>query len=207
MMPDYQCVTEVAVASSRLREFAQARWLQNSDGWIRDMVMQMHLWHFGVAEPPCEGHPLPRQMALEHCQCHTGAANHGNIWHVRESFTGHDNVCCQVVQYGGTQSHANRIRLKTEGWSREPYGSEWWLTTEVTLITSVVAAHSLNLAETYSLISPYSDKSDNLHFNGDYHKMLACSHSAYLLLGNWENYRPCCSTPSIWDNKKSKHPF
>ena len=25
-----------------------------------------------VAEPPCEGHPLPRQMALEHCQCHTG---------------------------------------------------------------------------------------------------------------------------------------
>ena len=37
-MPDYQCVTEVAVASSRLPEFAPARW-----GWIRDMVMQMHL--------------------------------------------------------------------------------------------------------------------------------------------------------------------
>ena len=88
--------------------------------------------------------------------------------------------CCQVVQYGGTRSHANRIRLKTEGWSREPYGSEWWLTTEVTLITSVVAAHSLNLAETYSLISPYFDKSDNLHFNGDYHKMLACSHFVWI---------------------------
>ena len=47
--------------------------------WPREMVIQMRLWHFGVAEPPCEGHPLPRQMALEHCQCHTGAANHGNI--------------------------------------------------------------------------------------------------------------------------------
>ena len=35
-------------------------------GWPRDMAMQMRLWHIGVAEPPCEGHPLPRQMALEH---------------------------------------------------------------------------------------------------------------------------------------------
>ena len=30
--------------------------------WPRDMVMQMRLWHIGVAEPPCK----PRQMALEH---------------------------------------------------------------------------------------------------------------------------------------------
>ena len=33
MIPDYQCVTEVAVASSRLPEFVPARWLWNSDGW------------------------------------------------------------------------------------------------------------------------------------------------------------------------------
>ena len=44
-------------------------------GWPRDMVMQMRLWHIGVAEPPCE----PRQIDLEHCQCHTGAADHGNL--------------------------------------------------------------------------------------------------------------------------------
>ena len=31
-------------------------------GWPRDMVMQMRLWHIGVAEPPCE----PRQIDLEH---------------------------------------------------------------------------------------------------------------------------------------------
>ena len=30
--------------------------------WPRDMVMQMRLWHIGVAEPPCK----PRQIALEH---------------------------------------------------------------------------------------------------------------------------------------------
>ena len=70
-----------------------------------------------------------------------------------------------------------------------------------------MAAASLNLAETYSLVGSHPDKSDNLHLNGDYHKMLACSHSAYLLLGNWENNRPCCSTPSVWDNKKASIPF
>ena len=31
------------------------------------------------------------------------------------SLFGYGIFCCQVVQYGGTQSHANRIRLKTEG--------------------------------------------------------------------------------------------
>ena len=31
-------------------------------GWPRDMVMQMRLWHIGVAEPTCE----PRQIDLEH---------------------------------------------------------------------------------------------------------------------------------------------
>ena len=62
MTLDYQCVTDGAVASSRLLEFVSARRLQNSAGWIRDMVTQMRLWHIGVAEPPCE----PRQIDLEH---------------------------------------------------------------------------------------------------------------------------------------------
>ena len=39
-----------------------------------------------------------------------------------------------------------------------------------------MATHSLNLAETYSPIGSHSDKSDNLHLNGDYHKMVLCSH-------------------------------
>ena len=45
-------------------------------GWPRDMVMQMRLWHIGVAEPPHKRYPLPRQMSLG--QCHTGVAEHGN---------------------------------------------------------------------------------------------------------------------------------
>ena len=48
-------------------------------GWPRDMATQMCLWHIVMAEPLHKRHPLPRQMALEHCQCHTGVANHGNI--------------------------------------------------------------------------------------------------------------------------------
>ena len=47
---------------------------------------------------------------------------------------------------------------------------------EVTLITSIVTSHSFNLAETYSLVGSYLDKSDNLHFNGDYQKALICFH-------------------------------
>ena len=43
-------------------------------GWPRDMATQMCLWHISMAEPPYEGHPLPRQMAPEHCQCHIGVA-------------------------------------------------------------------------------------------------------------------------------------
>ena len=35
-------------------------------GWQRDMVMQMRLWHIGVAEPLHKRHPLPRQIDLEH---------------------------------------------------------------------------------------------------------------------------------------------
>ena len=43
-------------------------------GWSREMATQMRLLHISVAEPPYEGHPLPRQMAPEHCQCHIGVA-------------------------------------------------------------------------------------------------------------------------------------
>lgn len=39
-----------------------------------------------------------------------------------------------------------------------------------------MAFHSLNFAEAHSLISSYLDKFDNLHFNGDYLKMLICFH-------------------------------
>ena len=45
------------------------------------------------------------------------------------------------------------------------------MTTNITLTASVVASHSLNLAETHSLVGLYTEKSDNLHLNGDYHKM------------------------------------
>ncbi len=41
-----------------------------------------------------------------------------------------------------------------------------------------MAADSLNLAETYSLVGSHPDKSDNLHLNGDYHKVVLCSHNS-----------------------------
>ena len=56
------------------------------------------------------------------------------------------------------------------------------MTTEITLKTSVVTSHSLNLAETHSPVGSYPDKSDNPHLNGDYHKILACSHGQSLLI-------------------------
>ena len=90
MVFDYQCVTEEAVASSRLmkaRQYVTAETLMMGirpgqtiakfRGWPRDMVMQMRLWHIGVAEPLHKRHPLPRQMSLG--QCHTGVAEHGNL--------------------------------------------------------------------------------------------------------------------------------
>ena len=55
---------QYVTAETLMMGFVSARRLQNSAGWIRDMVMQMQmrLWHIGVAEPPCE----PRQIDLEH---------------------------------------------------------------------------------------------------------------------------------------------
>ena len=49
-----------------------------------------------------------------------------------------------------------------------------------------MAADSLNLAETYSPVGSHLDKSDNLHLNGDYHKMLACSHVIHKIIGKIE---------------------
>ena len=52
-------------------------------GWPRDMVTQMCLWHIVMAEPLHKRHPMARQMSLG--QCHTGVAEHGNLWHIRGS--------------------------------------------------------------------------------------------------------------------------
>ncbi len=41
-----------------------------------------------------------------------------------------------------------------------------------------MAADSLNLAETHSPVGSHFDKSDNLHINGDYHKVVLCSHNS-----------------------------
>ncbi len=45
-----------------------------------------------------------------------------------------------------------------------------------TLISPIVASYLLDLVISHTLIRPNLDKSDNLHFNGDYRKMLICSH-------------------------------
>ena len=66
-MLDYQCITEVTVASSRLPEFV-------------------------VAGPPYVRLPLTCQIALEHCQCHIGFANYGNMWHGSKSLVSHSIV-------------------------------------------------------------------------------------------------------------------
>lgn len=47
--------------------------------------------------------------------------------------------------------------------------------TESTLILSEVAPHPFYLAESYTLIRLDSDKSDNLHPNGDYDELAMCS--------------------------------
>ena len=74
MVLDYQCITEVAVASSRLPEFV-------------------------VAGPPYVRLPLTCQIALEHCQCHIGLANYGNMWHGSKSLVSHSIV---VVMWHST---------------------------------------------------------------------------------------------------------
>ena len=93
-------------------------------GWPRDMVMQMRLWHIGVAEPPCEGHPLPRQIDLEHLSMSYRrgqprksmrmAISRGRTrksMTCQGSFASHDIVCRQVMQYGGAHSAALRSAL------------------------------------------------------------------------------------------------
>ena len=76
-------------------------------GWPRDMVMQMRLWHIGVAEPPCE----PRQIDLEHLSMSYWRGRPRKSITCQGSFSSHDIVCRQVVQYGGAHSAALRSAL------------------------------------------------------------------------------------------------
>ena len=88
--------------------------------WPRDMVMQMRLWHIGVAEPPCE----PRQIDLEHLSMSyrrglprksmrmaMSRSQPQKSMTCQGSVASHDIVCCQVAQYGGTHSAALRSAL------------------------------------------------------------------------------------------------
>ena len=76
-------------------------------GWPRDMVMQMRLWHIGVAKPPCE----PRQIAMEHLSMSYRLIQPQKSMTWQGSVASHDIVCCQVAQYGGTHSAALRSAL------------------------------------------------------------------------------------------------
>ena len=89
-------------------------------GWPRDMVMQMRLWHIGVAEPPCE----PRQIDLEHLSISYRRGQPRKSMRMamsrgrpRKSMTCQGSIgltqyrCCQVVRYGGTHSAALRSAL------------------------------------------------------------------------------------------------
>ena len=89
-------------------------------GWPRDMVMQMRLWHIGVAEPPCE----PRQIDLEHLSMSYRSGQPRKSMRMamsrdrprksmtcQGSFASHDIVYRQVAQYGGAHSAALRSAL------------------------------------------------------------------------------------------------
>ena len=111
-------------------------------GWPRDMVMQMRLWHIGVAEPPCE----PRQIAMEHLSMSYRLVQPQKSMTWQGSVASHDIVCCQVAQYGGAHSAALRSALlpfpasslprelvsgrhlplsEAVGWPRPPYRTAW----------------------------------------------------------------------------------
>ena len=59
----------------------------------------MCLRHISVAGPPYVRLPLTCQIALEHCQCHIGLANYGNMWHGSKSLVSHSIV---VVMWHST---------------------------------------------------------------------------------------------------------
>ena len=61
-------------------------------GWPHEMARQMCLRHISVAGPPYVRLPLTCQMTLEHCQCHIGLANYGNMWHGNKSLASHGIV-------------------------------------------------------------------------------------------------------------------
>ena len=89
-------------------------------GWPRYMVMQMRLWHIGVAEPPCE----PRQIDLEHLSMSYRRGRPRKSMRMamsrgqpRKHMTWQENIgstqyrCRQVAQYGGAHSAALRSTL------------------------------------------------------------------------------------------------
>ena len=66
-----------------------SRMIAKFRGWPRDMVMQMRLWHIGVAEPPCEPRQInaskisnpptpPGRMIVKFCGWPCRVANHRN---------------------------------------------------------------------------------------------------------------------------------
>ena len=71
------------------------------------MVMQMRLWHIGVAEPLCE----PRQIDLEHLSMSYRLVQPQKSMTWQGSVANHDIVCCQVARYGGAHSAALRSAL------------------------------------------------------------------------------------------------
>ena len=76
-------------------------------GWPRDMVMQMRLWHIGMAEPPYE----PRQIDLEHLSMSYRRGRPRKSMTCQVSICRSRYRCCQVVRYGGTHSAALRSAL------------------------------------------------------------------------------------------------
>lgn len=56
-----------------------------------------------------------------------------------------------------------------------PYGTEYQHLSISTLILSIVASYSFNLAETEAFVRLDSNKSDYLDFNGDVKEDLNCS--------------------------------
>ena len=79
--------------------------------WPRDMVMQMRLWHIGVAEPLHKRYPLPRQIALEHLSMSYRRGQSRKSMTYQGNVASRDIVCCQVAQYGGAHSAALRSAL------------------------------------------------------------------------------------------------
>ena len=56
-----------------------------------------------------------------------------------------------------------------------PFRGTGQIESDSSLIPSEMTFHPFNLAESFALVRPDSDKSDNLHPNGDYDEFAICS--------------------------------